>query len=295
MMYHLSRKIFPKRKTMKTIRLSHAVEGFLLTCKARKLSKNTYIDYERTLKKFQAHVGNPDVNAITSGQVSAFLASQPFSAKTILNYHIGLSAFWTWMIREEFTEKHVPRVVERPKPQKISIQPFSETEIRAMLQAVSGKRGELRYRAVIYLLLDTGLRASELCGLQREDIDLANQRVRVMGKGNKERHIPFSQRTASAIFRYLTEVGGRPFGMTRSALTHHLTKIGERAGVPDVHAHRFRHTFSIMYLRNGGDPYTLQEILGHSTMDMVRRYLHIAQVDIERAHRKASPVENMKL
>jgi len=303
-MYHVRRhrRQFSKRKkpevSKKILKLSQAIEGFMLACQARKLSDNTVTDYRRTLKKFINHVGDQDVTAITSGQLDAFLASQPFSAKTILNYHIGLSALWTWMIRQGFTEKHIPRIVERPRPQKVAIQPFSETEIRAMLQAIAGRRGEERYRAVIYLLLDTGLRASELCGLTRNDIDLGNLRVRVVwesGKGKKERFIPISQRTASAIFTYLTDVSGRPFNLTRSALTHHLGKIGQRAGVSDVHAHRFRHTFAIMYLRNGGDPYTLQEILGHSTMEMVRKYLYIAEVDVENAHRKASPIDNMRL
>jgi len=304
-MYHVSRqkRTFPKRKKSevpkKTLKLSQAVEGFMLACQARKLSEHTMTDYRRTLKKFRDYIGvDPDVTSISAENLNRFLASQPWSAKTVLNYHIGLSALWTWMIRQGYTEKHLLRVVERPRPQKVAIQPFSESEIRAMLQAISGRRGEERYRAVIYLLLDTGLRASELCGLQRGDIDLGNLRVRVVwesGKGKKERYIPISQRTATAIFSYLTDVSGRPFNLTRSALTHHLDKIGQRAGVANVHAHRFRHTFAIMYLRNGGDPYTLQEILGHSTMEMVRKYLYIAEVDVENAHRKASPIDNMRL
>jgi integrase/recombinase XerD len=78
-------------------------------------------------------------------------------------------------------------------------------------------------------------------------------------------------------------------------LRHCLQAIGARAGVPDVTVHRFRHTFAIMFLRNGGTVFALQRLLGHSSLDMVERYCAIAQTDIERAHKEASPVTNWAL
>jgi integrase len=123
-----------------------------------------------------------------------------------------------------------------------------------------------RNRAILLLLLDTGMRASELCGLNFSQVDSHNRRVRVMGKGAKERAIPFSPRTGQALWRYLTSR-------------------------QDVRAND-----SLIATVDGrGDPYTLQELLGHSSLDMVKNYLRIAQIDIDSAHCRASPVDHWRL
>jgi site-specific recombinase XerD len=281
----------PKQKQQ--ISLSQAMDGFLIACHARKLSKHTIADYERTIKKFIRHVGDTPMAEITTNQISAFLASQPWSEKTVLNYHIGLSAWWTWAIREGYLTNHIVRIVQKPRPKKLVIEPFSEIEVRALL--LETRTHKDRDKAIIYLLLDTGIRASELVGLERDRIDLENHKIKVLGKGNRERLLPFSPKTGQMLFRHLSNSGGKPFPIGRTSLTSLFDRLGRRAGVPNCHPHRFRHTFAITYLRNGGDAFTLQEMLDHSTMEMVKRYLAIAQVDVDRAHRKASPIENWNL
>jgi integrase/recombinase XerD len=137
-------------------------------------------------------------------------------------------------------------------------------------------------------------------------VDVRNRHVIVMGKGSKERILPFCARTGQAIWRYLAmrkdEAADRPLFLTeddtpfdRHSLRKMLIRIGVRAGVKQVNVHRFRHTFAINYLRNGGDPYSLQRLMGHSTMEMVKHYLAIAQSDLERNHKLASPVDHWRL
>ena len=159
---------------------------------------------------------------------------------------------------------------------------------------------------MILLMLDTGMRASELCGLRIHHVDLKNHRLRVFGKGSKERMLPLSPTTAMALWKYLAtrreaamderlfvSRRGRPYN--RNALRQLIASLGDSAGVGDAHPHRFRHTFAINYLRNGADAYTLQMLLGHSTMEMVKTYLQLAHADAAKAHRRASPVANWDL
>jgi site-specific recombinase XerD len=300
---------------------SRAVEGFILSCNARGLSDNTIDSYKRALSKYLAFHPDKKVDQYRSNDIETFLAAQQVSNKSRKNYFIALSSFWTWALQEQICGQHILRGLHPPRAEVHAIEPFSQGEIRDVLAAVNRSRSyrspagvprdhalrhSIRNRAIILLLLDTGIRASELCGLSMENVNIKKSLVTVFGKGSKERTVPISSRTGQALWRYvsareqlrnpdplfITTNGDR---LDRRHLAHVLKQIGMRAGIDNVHPHRFRHTFAITYLRNGGDIYTLQAILGHSTLEMVRTYLMLASVDIEDAHRRASPVENWRL
>jgi site-specific recombinase XerD len=308
---------------MKQIFYSNAVEGFTMSLGARHLSPNTITDYNRTLAKFHTYLKEDmPVTDITHGHVEGFLASFPHLAnKSISNYYVGLSSFWSWLVREEIVPANVVRKVQQPKVTRKEITPLKEDEVRALLAALGKSKiytrqgatvdhalGSFeRNRAMILLLLDTGIRAQELADLKIEDLDNRNHRIFVrMGKGMKERLLPFSPRTGQMIWRYLaTRKDAQPGDylflsklngpVTRTKLAEMFRSLGKRANVPNVYPHRFRHTFAIQYLRNGGNVYTLQSMLGHNTLETVKIYLKLAQVDIDTVHRKASPVDNWRL
>ena len=225
-------------------------------------------------------------------------------------------------LREEIVTRHVVREIPRPKAETRAVEPFSQADVKALLavcarSAAYRRPGKAlcdnerptgtRDRAIILVLLDTGVRASELCGLQLRHVDLKNRHILVMGKGSKERQLPISAETAKALWKYVIAARkdarvneevfegyyGRP--LTREALLKLLHRLGERAGVEDCHPHRFRHTFAIQYLRNGGNTLALQASLGHTTLEMVRVYAQIAQADLDNGHVVASPVANWRL
>ena len=171
----------------------------------------------------------------------------------------------------------------------------------------------LRDRALILLLLDTGLRASELCALNVGDVDLKSGQVQVKhgqaggAKGGKGRVVFLGQTARRALWRYLAarqdgQDSGAPLFVgklerrpNKGTLRQLMARLGKKAEVVNCHPHRFRHTFGLTYLRSGGDVFTLQALLGHSTLEMVQHYARLAQVDIEQAHRRASPVDNWQL
>lgn len=307
---------------MRKITFSQALVGFEMHCKTRRLSENTIIEYTRTFRKLSTWLDtDPQIASITNKQVAEFLSEQEVSKKTLYNYHTGLSSLWKWAVDEKFVSSNIIHQVPCAKPEKRTIDPLSEADIRALLAAVGRsksytRRGKKesdhslpqpeRSQAIIILLLDTGMRSSELCGLHISDVDFRNNRIIVFGKGDKERMVPFSPRTGQTLWKYLNTRKDDSAGdflfvteedrpLDRTQLYHRLESIAERAGVQKFNPHRFRHTFAINYLRNGGDPYSLQMILGHSSMDMVRRYLAIAKADIDKFHRRASPVDHWRL
>jgi site-specific recombinase XerD len=279
---------------------------FLDAKRAERYSPHTVRSYVSILDKFLQWRGDVDITSITSRDIRAFLGSlDSLADKTVYNHHICLSSLWTFCMQQGYVDKHVVRAVKPPKIPQRRIVPFTEAECRRMLAAAKN----LRDRAVIMVLLDTGIRRSEICSL-----DISDWRpglLKVFGKGKKERIVPLSPPTEKAIAAQLASRKVRPGGvdggdalfacvisgqhMSSTTIGSVMRRLRKYSGVRDIHCHRFRHTFAITYLRNGGDIYTLQKILGHSSLDTVKIYLDIVRTDIEAAHRTASPILNWHL
>ena len=234
--------------------------------------------------------------------------NQGLSPSTIHGYVRTLKTFGSWLVEEGFSGTNPYKRLKAPKVPQTMIEVLSEGELGQLLKAINPTcfLGSRLY-VIVLLLLDTGIRASELCGLTLENTFVNDGYIKVFGKGGKERIVPFGNTTKKALIRYLHTfrpepeddwVGNLVLSTTGRALTttglyKAIERLGKRAGVPRVHPHLFRHTFAVRYLMNGGDLMTLKLMLGHSTLEVTQMYLHLAQSHIEVQHHKFSPVDRL--
>lgn len=231
---------------------------------------------------------------------------------TIRGYRRALSAFLNWANRENLISSKPHENLERTKLPRIIKENLSEEEIRKLLKATQEHTDPVlcaRDKALVLFLLDTGVRASELCGMTLPDIDATWQRVKIHGKGMRDRYVPISAPTRAALYQYvmfmrpndvdrlnrvfLTDTGR---AMERYVLADILRSLGERAKVGGVHPHRFRRTAGTMFYENShGNLFRTQELLGHSSPMTTRGYVGTSSKDLEEIHADASPVTNWGL
>jgi integrase/recombinase XerC/integrase/recombinase XerD len=229
---------------------------------------------------------------------------------SIQNYVRGLRAFFNWLHREGYTEDHILADLRPPRvPQKL-VEVVTEDEIRRILSCLdSDTASGCRDRAIIITALDTGLRLSELTNLKMVDSHLDQGYLKIMGKGSKERIVPIGGVSQKVLQRYVFHfrseplrpdednlfltLEGRP--MSGNAVRLIFSRLAQKSGVKRLHAHLCRHTFATNYLINGGDVFSLQQILGHSSLEMVRRYVTLASAQVRVQHRKFSPMDRMNL
>ena len=232
------------------------------------------------------------------------------AAVSVQNYIRGLRAFFSWLHREEYTEENILSQLRPPRvPQKL-VDVLTEEEVARIMTCLDADTASgCRDMAMVITLLDSGLRLSELTGLQLGNAHIDQGYLKVMGKGAKERIVPIGNLAQKALQRYvfhfrpdpLYEDGdhlfltleGKP--MSGNAVQLIFARLAQRSEVKRLHVHLCRHTFATNYLVNGGDVFTLQQILGHTSLEMVRRYVNLASAQVRVQHRKFSPMDRMNL
>ena len=313
--------------------LSSLIDGYCLCAQSEAKSSKT-IEMVRSsvryLEEFLCSQGlSTDTADIGVSEIRIFIvhlqqknrfSSHPYakpqqgrlSGHTVNCYLRSIRAFWSWLVSEGIVETNPFTKVKIPKPPGKIIPTFSNHQLQTLINVINTSTPEgYRDMAVIMVLLDTGLRVSELTGLTLNDIRLADGVLKVSGKGRRERLIPIGKTSQRLLWNYITRHRHEPANprcdlvfltkdgspLTKNRIQKMMTKYGGRAGIGGVRCspHTLRHTGAVMFLRNGGDVFNLQRLLGHASLEMTRHYCELADVDVKRAHSIASPVDNLSL
>jgi|MTBAKMStandDraft_1061839.scaffolds.fasta_scaffold18089_1 integrase/recombinase XerD len=317
---------------MLDISFSKAVRGFHVSNEAEGLSPKTIRWYDNNLQYFRVwarkkYTREPKLQEITAEDIREYLtdlrgseesyANHPFTPKqnrkisprTIQGYYSSLSAFFNWALREEFIEKSPVKNVPRPRVPKYLPDPFTDEEVKKLLRAAKqlDDRMALRMTAILMVMLDTGLRLTELLEMKKKDLDLDQSRALIMGKGAKQRYIFFGKTSRKALWQYISMARPEPkLGIDNVFLTHDgrrmkqrrfaqmLKDLGAKAGVENVHPHRFRRYATISCLRAGMGELFLSKMLGHEDTSLLKVYAAVLPDDVQRAHIRVSPMDGLK-
>ena len=306
--------------------LQNLVKGFALSCQTEGKSPKTIEWYTCFLERFRhflqlnshpARVSEIDKNHIRSfilylqQQAKTPHTGKPLSNSTVQGYIRTLKVFFSWLLREEYIKSNPMTRIPVPRAPIKIIDTFSHEHINRLATLCHTSNGSgYRNLAIILLLLDSGIRVNELVNIEYGDLDLTEGYIKIRkAKGNKERLVPIGSIVQKSLWKYINQYRPQPltrkvtmlflseYGLplTKSGVQQMLRRYGKRAGVNGVRCspHTFRHTFAKNYLLNGGDIFSLQKILGHSSLASVRIYLNLFAVDLKKQHQHFSPVDNM--
>lgn len=282
----------------------------------RRASPHTTKNYLVDLMQFLAFLKKKDasfveggelgVRKITSDTIREYLASilQEKSAPSVARKLATLRTFFQYAIRRGWTDKNPAKEVASPKVPKRVPKFLTVDEVFALLAASHGEdEASQRDEAVLELLYSSGLRVSELVGLNVSDLDLKDETVRVLGKGGKERIVPVGTKAREALERYLTLRVSTPRNIATAIFLNRsgdrisvrsvermVTKYLRRAGIQKaVTPHVLRHTFATHLLGAGADMRGIQELLGHASLSTTQRYTHVGIEKMMEVYDKAHP------
>ena len=234
----------------------------------------------------------------------SFLYSKNLKRTTVSRKISTLRTFYEyWMTQDELIVNPFVQLVH-PKKEQYLPQFFYEEEMEALFKTVEtdSKKG-MRDKVILELLYATGIRVSELVHIKTQDLDMKLPGVKVLGKGNKERFIPFGEFCKQSIERYLKEfkplnhvdhdylivnMQGQP--ITERGVRYVLNDVVKRtSGVTNIHPHKLRHTFATHLLNQGADLRTVQSLLGHVNLSTTGKYTHVSNQQLRKVYLNAHP------
>lgn len=308
------------------MRLLEAVDAFLTATRADGRSPKTVDSYRRKLKPLTDFLGDVPVEAITADDLRKYITDlmdrrtrwrehpkhreregglSPF---TIAGHVRALKRLFNWLEGEGVITNNPARRIKTHQPKQRTLKAVSVEDFLALLNTTQGEGvSDLRDRAIILFLADTGCRIGGLCGLRLDDLDLEEEVAFVTEKGEKTRPVPFTTVTAEALRAWLAvrpdageyvfvSLGNKAVGrLTPNGVRQMLRRRAKQAGITrPVNPHAFRHAFAREYLLNGGDLATLADLLGHSSVEVTRFfYARFRYKELKEKHDRHSPVARL--
>jgi integrase/recombinase XerC len=260
-----------------------------------------------------ARLGHVDVTTLDLRALRSWLAAQQTLGKartTMARRATAARVFTGWLLRTGRTETDAGALLGSPKARRTLPPALRADEARALLEAAATRADDgspvgLRDVAVLELLYATGIRVGELCGLDVDDLDHERRVVRVLGKGRKERTVPYGRPAQRAVDTWLRQGrpalarpgsgpalflgsrGGRVDQRAVRTMVH--ARLADVPGAPDLGPHGLRHTAATHLLEGGADLRSVQELLGHASLATTQIYTHVTTDRLRAAFRQAHP------
>lgn len=286
------------------------ISEFLDFCRTKNLSHNTVGWYRLRLnycaRELEKKDRTPENTTLSDLREMVSTSLSHLSVITTNHTITAVKTFFKFLTEEGHIKLSPAVRLEKVKGPRKLIDTFTEEQIEALLNVPSLRRfSGIRDKTLMMLLLDTALRIGEATNIRLDDINWTSSYIKVMGKGAKERIVPFGRIVKAQLKTYLERRGdldidylfvgefGEKFSIKQAQ--DNISGYGKRAGVTGVRVspHTFRHTAALFYLRSGGDAFTLQRLLGHTSLDTVKLYINLANDDLQRSHILHSPMDRL--
>jgi site-specific recombinase XerD len=303
---------------MAELELEKLILHFMQSNRAEGKSSKTVLWYEEMLSVFTRHLKSSGISPVLADfnleSVRAFIVheqSRGLSPYTVQARVRAMKAFSSWLFSEQYTRENILINLKMPKAPVRMIEPLTTDEIDRLISVQNPLTAiGSRNIAILITFLGTGVRESELSGLRFDDAHIEQGYLKVMGKGSKERVVPIGGLGQKLLWRYVFHFRAEPINeindylfltmdgkkLESNAIKLLLKRWGKKSGVPRLHAHLCRHTFATNFLiHKCGDVFRLQQILGHTTLEMVRNYVHYASAYTLINGNVTSPVDRMSI
>ena len=292
--------------------LKNAYQEFLITQQLRGNSDKTLTYYSNCILPMLTYLNEEtdtkDLELKQFRDYSVYLKNRNITSNSFKTYLKGIKAFLHWLYIEEYTKENFSAKLQLPKAKRKTIDVLTDNEIKTLFKCFNTKNYmELRNCCICALMLDSGLRKSEVVALKLDNVHIFEGYIIIDGKGNKQRIVPIGNHTKKYLIKYISQrpkyvdcenvfitKDNRP--ITNSVIDRLFKTLKNRQDLltPRIHAHLLRHTFATSYLENGGNIYSLQLILGHTSLEMEKRYVHLTQAKTVINFKNYSPLDNMK-